>query len=105
MTVKSKFKVGDTVYFKYPSRYSRRKDHDTIEALVYIEAVTPMDTRHNLSTDYMYTISLVKVIKAKPNHWSSIIASDYIGHAFGIDTLELETYSRRLTPAERVLYG
>lgn len=103
MTPKSKFKPGEIVYYKYPSRYSRTKDPKTIEVIVRIEQIVSDHGYSNI--DYFYQIHLIKVVKAQKNHWSSYNPSQHIGYVFGVDSVDLETYSRRLTPTEMILYG
>lgn len=92
MTVKSKFKPGDIVYYKYPSRYSRARDPKTIEAIIKIHGV--------LSP--LYNVEVLKTIRG--NIVGSIALKSDHG-LFQLDTIEIDTYSRRLTPAESVLYG
>lgn len=92
MIVKSKFKSGDIVYYKYPSRYTRSRDKSTIEAIIKIHGV--------LSP--WYNAEILKSIRG------TIPASiNYRGDdgMFQIDTIELDVYCRHLTPAEKVLYG
>lgn len=106
MTVKSKFKPGEIVYYKYPSRYTRSKDEKTIEVIVKIHNVFKDPHGHN-STNYFYKVNILKVIRSMSGHWSSVDFDSYekFGQELGINSLDLETYSRRLTPAESVLYG
>lgn len=96
--LKTKFKKGEVLYFKYPSRYSRSKVPGTIEAIIKIKDIDSDGFRRN--SDYFYVISIIKVITSKRDHWSS-----YNEGSFGVQSLEIDTYCRRLTPAESVLYG
>lgn len=91
MTVKSKFKPGDIVYYKYPSRYTRSRADGTIEAIIKIHGV--------LSP--WYNAEIIKSIRGQIP--ASITTRD--DGMFQVDTIEIDTYSRRLTPAESVLYG
>lgn len=101
MTVKSKFKPGDVVYYKSPSRYSRSKTGDTIEVILKIIDIESDDYRHN-RTDYFYMISIIKVVSGKRGHWSG---HPHPALSFGVESLEIELHSRVLTSAEKVLYG
>lgn len=100
--IKTKFKPGDTVYFKSPSRYARSRAPGTVEILLKIISIEGKDTfRGDKIIDYYYMVSIVKTISSIPVHWSTYDNPE----PFGVESLELETHSRHLTPAERVLYG
>jgi hypothetical protein len=102
MTPKSKFKAGDVIYFKSPSRYSRSRAPGTIEIILKIIEVAGLDRFCTDDiTEYYYIVSIVKTISSKPVHWSTYTNPE----PFGIGSLEIETHARRLTAAETVLYG
>lgn len=93
MTVKSKFKAGDIIYYKYPSRYTRSSEDKTIEAIIKIHGVLVPT----------YNAEVIKRIRG--DIVGSIAFRQGGSGIFQLDTLELDTYSRHLTPAEKVLYG
>lgn len=100
--IKPKFVPGDIVYFKSPSRYSRSRSPGTVEIILKIISIEGKDTfRSDFITDYYYQVSIVKTISSIPVHWSTYDNPE----PFGVESLELETHSRKLTPAETVLYG
>lgn len=114
MTVKSKFKPGEVVYFKYPSRYTRSKDPNRIEVILKIVSIAETETWNKQNINYHYVIKIIKTISGKRGHWSSgegsgmgwnIVGQPIYHEEFGVDSIEIETFSRRLTPAESVLYG
>lgn len=88
--MKAKFKAGDFIYFKYPSRYSRRNHPGTYEAILKIKSVYPSP-----EGGYDYDIELIKCMSGDETFPSEIIISEAI---------YIDTYSRKLTPTERVLY-
>ncbi len=92
MSPKSKFKAGDIIYYKYPSRYARTRDPKTIEAIIKIHGV--------LSP--LYNIEVLKQIRGTIVGSIALRGSDGM---FQLDTIEIDTYSRHLTSAEKVLYG
>lgn len=98
----AKYKKGDVIYFKSPSRYSRRKDTNTVEAIIRIKKLVHDNYRN--SANYHYSIEILKIIKGKRNHWSNPEAFNILPECV-VDSLEIETYSRKLTPAEKVLYA
>lgn len=100
--IKPKFKPNDIIYFKSPSRYSRSREPGTVEVILKILSIMGKDNfKTDFITDYYYEVAIIKTISSKPIHWS-----EYTKPAsFGVDSLEIETHSRKLTPAETVLYG
>ena len=100
--IKPKFKPNDIIYFKSPSRYSRSRSPGTVEVILKILSVEGKDSfRTDFITDYYYQVIIIKTISSKPVHWSTYDKPV----SFGVESLEIETHSRRLTPAETVLYG
>lgn len=112
MKVRSKFKPGDVIYFKYPSRYTRSSDKDRIECIIKIVSIAATDQKYHYNS-YHYIIKILKTVAWKPGHWSDGEAGmgwtaggkPVYNEEFGVDSIEIETYSRQLTPAEKVLYG
>jgi len=98
MTRKSKFKAGDVVYYKYPSRYSSSKDKKTNEAIIYI-AASP--DGGSVGHD-MYLIKILKSIRGNSLNIARVQIDE---NEYLCDQITIETYSRKLTPTEQVLYG
>lgn len=99
MTVKSKFKPGEIVYYKYPSRYSRSRDKNTVEAILQIKA----NPEGGAGGPDHYIIAILKSVRG--DMMSQIAFLHRNSKECMCDSVTIETYCRRLTPAETVLYG
>ena len=104
-----KFNAGDVVYYKYPSRYSRSRDDETIEAIiqivkVYYHTKYPIDQGEPY-TEYEYIIQVIKVVRSHIPHFTNAPLFQSQQLPLMVEPLEIETYCRHLTPAERVLYS
>lgn len=100
MTPKSKFKAGDIVYYKYPSRYSRSRDINTVEAIIEIKNIEPH--AYGAATS-LYDAIILKAIRGDLISTGAVVLAG--SGKFLLDILTTDTYSRHLTPAEKVLYG
>ena len=102
MTPKSKYKLNDIIYFKYPSRYTLINDPTVVEVILKITHVT-QKPEQAMYLNRGYVVSIVKSIRGdflSTNVWVSGGAGE-----FSCEGTALETYSRLLTPTEKVLYG
>ena len=88
--MKAKFKAGQLIYYKYPSRYARRTHPGTYEAILKVISVYPSP-----DGGYDYDIKLIKVISGDENFPTEILISE---------SIHIDTYSRKLSPTEKVLY-
>lgn len=88
--MKAKFRAGDFLYYKYPSRYARRNHPGTYEAILKVLSVYPVS-----EGGYDYDLKLVKIISGDENFCTELLIAEAI---------HIDTYSRKLTPTERVLY-
>lgn len=100
MTPKSKFKAGDIIYYKYPSRYSRTRDPATVEAIIQIKQIEV--NAYGPATS-LYTTVILKAIRGDLTLTGAVVMAS--AGEFLLDILTIDTYSRHLTPAEKVLYG
>ena len=100
MTVKSKFKAGDIIYYKYPSRYSRTRDTNTVEVILQIKQIEP--NAYGPATS-LYDTIILKTIRGDFMKTGTVVLAG--SGRFLLDILSTDTYSRHLTPAEKVLYG
>lgn len=103
MKIKTKFNKGDVLYFKYPSKYASIKDYSTVvEAIIKVIHVTQKPERA-IYLNRGYVVCIVKAIRGdflSTNIWVSGSAGE-----FSCESTSLETYTRLLTPTEKVLYG
>lgn len=102
MIPKSKFKVDEIVYFKYPSRYAPTSSAHTVEAILQIIHVSQKpDAAPYLARGYI--VRILKSIRGdfmKTSVWVSGGSGEWSCEGGKIDT-----YCRPLTPTEKVLYG